>query len=118
MMGRPPVLGALEQADLVEHFGELVVFGVGVLGVDDPDDALAVVGEDQVEVDAGAGRDPALGEEVQLSCGDEVRKRVARTRSQAMPAAALRAAAVGFSGLRWRSSVSRANCSSSGWMLP
>ena len=40
--------------------------GMCVLGVDDPDGALCVVGEDQVEVEPDAGGLPAFGDQVQL----------------------------------------------------
>ncbi len=79
---------------------------------------LGVVGDDQVEVDAGACGQPALGED---RAGGRVRSQrwatfAIRTRSQAMPAATLRAALVGVSVAVWRCSVCRANCSSWGWM--
>ena len=51
----------LQELDLGLHFVELVVGGGRVLGVHDPDRALGVVGEDQIEVDAGVLWLPALG---------------------------------------------------------
>ena len=52
---------ALEQADLAAHLAKLVVAAVGVLGVEDPDDALLAVVDDQVEVEFHAWWLPALG---------------------------------------------------------
>jgi hypothetical protein len=66
--------GLAQEAQLGLHLAQLLVGGVGVLGVDDPGDVLVLVGEDQVEVDPGAGWFPAFGEDLQLGvfCGEVV----------------------------------------------
>jgi hypothetical protein len=55
-----------EVVDLADHFRQLVVGLLGVLGVEDPDEALGVVVDDHVEVEADAGGFPADREDADL----------------------------------------------------